>query len=68
MSNEHIHPIMQAALKPWCISMKTDKGERGFRFEAIDATVASKEGIPRLGIRDEEILPLGLCVKVEPTK
>lgn len=67
MSNSHIHPIIQAALRPWCISMHTDKGERGFRLEAPDAVTATKEGIGRLNIRDEEILPAGLCVRVEPT-
>lgn len=68
MSNDHIHPIMQSALRPWCIRMATDKGERGFRFEAPDAMTATKEGIQRLNIRDEEILPSGLSVTVEPTK
>ena len=68
MSNNHIRPTMQAALIPFCIHMRTDKGERGFRYEAKDAMTATKEGIQRLGIRDEEILPCGLSVSVEPTK
>lgn len=65
MSNSHVHPTMQAALIPFCISMHTDKGERGFRMMATDSLTATKEGVKRLNIRDEEILPLGLVVKVE---
>lgn len=63
----NVHPTMQAALIPFCIHMRTPTGERGFRYEAKDAMTATKEGIQRLGIRDEEILPHGLTVTVEPT-
>lgn len=66
--NNHIHPTIARSLIPFCIQMQTDKGERGFRLEAADSLTATKEGIPRLNIRDEEILPVGLCVRVEITE
>lgn len=66
--NKHIHPTMQAALIPFCIRMATDKGERGFRLEATDSLTAIKQGIARLNVRDEEISPCGLAIRVEVTQ
>lgn len=65
---KNVHPTIAAALIPFCIHMKTDKGERGFRMEAPDSLTATKEGIPRLNIRDDEIMPCGLSVTVEVTQ
>lgn len=65
MSN--IHPTIEQCLIPFVIHMQTDTGERGFRMMAPDSLVATKEGIARLNIRDEEISPLGLAIRVEVT-
>lgn len=74
MSNSHVNhhfAVALAAFAPpqsFCVSVRHDKGERGFRIDAPDALTATKEGVQRLNIRDEEIMPEGLDIRVEPTK
>lgn len=65
MSNSHIHPTIERSLIPFCVRMKTDKSERGCRVEAVDSLTATKLGIAKLNIRDEEIPAHGLALSVE---
>lgn len=46
------------------VSIKTPKGERGLRVKAQDALAATKQAISRLAIRDNEIPPGGLELRV----
>lgn len=49
------------------VSIKTPQGERALRVKARDSLTATKIGIRRLNIRDHEIPPAGLDLKVRAT-
>lgn len=46
------------------VSIKTPQGERGMRVKAPDSLTATKIGIARLNIKDHEIPPNGLDLRV----